>query len=125
VKQARQDYRAEVAALPVGYLHFIDESGINLGLTRRYGRAAPGIRVEDAVPFNPGPNVSIIGALSCRGIGAVMSIEGATDGPVFLAYVRQVLAPTFPPTAALTRAWTFPPCNSEPNPCWSMRLRGG
>jgi transposase len=94
VKQARRDYRDEAAALPVGCLHFIDESGINLGLTRRYGRAAPGIRVEDAVPFNPGPNVSVIGALSVRGIGAVMSLEGATDGPVFLAYIREVLAPT-------------------------------
>jgi transposase len=93
VKQARQDYRAEVSALPVDRLHVIDESGIHLGLTRRYGRAAPGIRGEDTVPFNPGPNVSVIGALSYWGIGAVMSIEGATDGPVFLAYVRQVLAP--------------------------------
>lgn len=95
--KARQDYRAEAAGLPAGCLHFIDESGINLGLTRRYGRAAPGGRVEDAAPFNPGPNVSVIGALSCRGIGAVMSIEGATDGAVFLAYIRQVLAPTLAP----------------------------
>lgn len=94
MKQSRQDYRAEVAEWPLEGLHFIDESDINLGLTRRYGRAAPGIRVEDAVPFNPGPHVSVIGALSCRGIGAVMSLEGATDGPVFLAYVRPVLAPT-------------------------------
>lgn len=95
--RARQDYRAEAAGLPAGSLHFVDESGINLGLTRRYGRAAPGVRVEDAVPFNPGPNVSVIGSLSCRGVGAVMSIEGATDGPVFLVYVRQVMAPTLAP----------------------------
>lgn len=94
MRQARQDYRDEAATLPVECLHFVDESGINLGLTRRYGRAAPGIRVEDAVPFNPGPNVSVIAALSCRGVGAVMSLEGATDGPAFLAYIRQVLAPT-------------------------------
>jgi transposase len=88
------DYRANVAALPVGGLRFIDESGINLGLTRRYGRAAPGDRVEDAVPFNPGPTISVNGALSCRGINVVMSLEGATDGPEFLAYIRQVPAPT-------------------------------
>ena len=92
MRQARQDYRTEVAALPVDRLHFIDESGLNLGLTRRYGRAAPGIRVKDTVPFNPSPQVSVIGALSCRGMGAVMSIEGATDGPVFLADVHPVLA---------------------------------
>ena len=39
----------------VGCLHFIDESGINLGLTRRYGRAAPGIRVSGCRAVRPRP----------------------------------------------------------------------
>lgn len=51
MKQARLDYRANVAALPVGGLRFIDKSGINLGLTRRYGRAAPGDRSSAALIF--------------------------------------------------------------------------
>lgn len=94
MRRAREDYRAQAAALPAGRMRFIDESGINLAMTRRYGRAAPGQRVEDAVPFNPGPNVSVVGCLSRRGIDAVMTIEGATNGAAFLAYVRQVLVPT-------------------------------
>lgn len=36
----------------------------------------------------------MIGALGIDGLGAIMTIEGATDGAVFLAYVQQVLAPT-------------------------------
>lgn len=63
-------------------------------MTRRYGRAQYGRRVADAVPKNFGPNVTILGALSCNGLDAVMTVEGATDTAVFRAYVEQVLVPT-------------------------------
>lgn len=73
---------------------FIDESGINLALTRLYGRAPRGERAVGSVPQNYGPNVTLIGALSPRGLEAPMTVEGATDGEVFSAYVQHVLAPT-------------------------------
>lgn len=63
-------------------------------MTRRYGRAQFGRRVADAVPKNFGLNVTILGALSCTGLDAVMTVEGATDTAVFRAYVEQVLVPT-------------------------------
>lgn len=75
-------------------MKFIDESGCNIAMTRRYGRAPFGRRVADAVPKNFGSNVTILGALSCTGLDAVMTVEGATDTAVFRAYVEQVLVPT-------------------------------
>jgi transposase len=63
-------------------------------MTRRYGRAQYGRRVADAVPKNFGLNVTLLGALSCNGLDAVMTVEGATDTAVFRAYVEQVLVPT-------------------------------
>ena len=63
-------------------------------MTRRYGRAQFGRRVADAVSKNFGLNVRILGALSCTGLDAVMTVEGATDTAVFRAYVEQVLVPT-------------------------------
>jgi transposase len=63
-------------------------------MTRRYGRAQYGRRVTDAVPKNFGLNVIILGALSCNGLDAVMTVEGATDTAVLRAYVEQVLVPT-------------------------------
>ena len=66
-------------------------------MTRRYGRARRGQRVHDAVPKNWGRNVTVLGSLSCHGLEAVMTVEGATDGAVFRAYVSQVLAPTLKP----------------------------
>lgn len=53
-----------------------------------------GLRVHDAVPKNFGRNVSILGSLSCYGMEAVMTVEGAVDAAVFRAYVGHVLVPT-------------------------------
>jgi transposase len=78
-------------------LKFVDESGLNIAMTRRFGRAPRGKRVHDAVPKNFGKNLTILGALSCRGLEAVMTIEGATDAAVFGAFVTEVLAPTLQP----------------------------
>jgi transposase len=75
----------------------MDETGVNIAMTRRYGRAPKGVRVRDRVPKNFGLNITILGTLSCRGLEAVMTVEGATDAAVFRAYVHQVLAPTLQP----------------------------
>ena len=48
-------------------------------------------------PKNWGRNVTVLGSLSCHGLEAVMTIEGATDAAVFRAYVGEVLAPTLKP----------------------------
>ena len=73
---------------------FIDEAGINLAMTRLYGRAPRGERVRELVPRNYGAQTSLISSLSLAGVEATMSIEGAVDTEVFDAYVEQVLRPT-------------------------------
>jgi transposase len=75
-------------------LRFIDEAGINLALTRLYGRAPRGERVTERVPRNYGAQTSLISSLSLGGVEATMSIEGAVDTEVFDAYIEQVLGPT-------------------------------
>jgi transposase len=97
VQQARVDYRQLIEPLDLERLKFIDESGVNLAMTRQYGRAPRGERVVGAVPHNCGANVTMIAALSLRGVEAVMTIEGATDAEVFRAYVEHVLCPTLVP----------------------------
>jgi transposase len=94
VKQARDAYRDEIAALPIERFKFIDEAGANMAMTRVFGRAGRGQRVPDAVPKNYGDNITILGSLSCTGLEAVMTINGAVDAAVFRAYVNQVLVPT-------------------------------
>jgi transposase len=75
-------------------LKFIDESGAHLGLTRLFGRAAPGERVVDASPGHSGPHYTLVAALGWRALEAPWVLKGAMDGTAFAAYVEHVLAPT-------------------------------
>jgi transposase len=92
--KARDEYREVAGEFELERLRFVDESGVNLALTRLFGRAAKGERVRDSVPKNYGENVTLLGALSLAGVEALMTVNGATDGAVFLVFVREVLAPT-------------------------------
>jgi transposase len=78
-------------------LVFIDESGATCAMTRRYGRAEPGVRVEGAVPDAHWTVTTMIGAVRLEGVAALTSIEAATDGPTFLSFVREVLVDALRP----------------------------
>ncbi|MBD2093491.1 AI-2E family transporter [Microcoleus sp. FACHB-1515] len=62
---------------------FLDESGVNLKLTRTQGHAPIGQPVIDSVARNYGQNISILGALSTDGIVAAMTVQGSVDALVF------------------------------------------
>ena len=76
VQHARGTYQHELSTLAVRRCKCVDESGINLALTRRYGRAPRGERVGGRVPQNYGANVTLIGALGLSGLEAPMTVEG-------------------------------------------------
>jgi transposase len=76
---------------------FVDETGVNIAMTRRYARAPKGARAHAATPVNKGKNVTVLGALSLTGITAAMTIEGSTDTPVFFTFVQKMLAPALRP----------------------------
>jgi transposase len=75
-------------------LKFLDESGVNLGLTRLYGRAAPGERVVEATPGTSGPHYTVVATLGVDGVQAPLLFEGAMTAVAFDTYVEDVLAPT-------------------------------
>ena len=62
-------------------------------MTRLYGRAERGVRVEDAVPGGHWKMLTVLGAMDHTGILAAMTVEAATDREVFLAYLDHVLCP--------------------------------
>ena len=91
---ARSDFKSKlVPTLSAENLVFVDECSSNAAMARQYGRGPSGQRVHDAAPVNYGENLTIIGALTLRGLEAVMTIPGATTGAVFLTFVKEVLCP--------------------------------
>ncbi len=45
------------------------------------------------VPFGNRKRLSVLSALGIKGVLATMSVEDATDGAIFAAYLEQVLLP--------------------------------
>ena len=78
---------------------FVDESGLNLALTRLYARAPRGVRAVGAVPQNYGQSLTVLAALDYQGIRAALLVPGATDRDVFLSFLQRVLGPQLRPGA--------------------------
>jgi transposase len=74
-------------------LIFLDESGVSTQMTRRYARAPRGVRVHETTPEGNWKILTILGAMSLRGMIATMTVEAATDADIFLAYLDHVLCP--------------------------------
>ena len=63
-------------------------------MVRHYGRSKRGERLVAKVPHGHWKTMTFIAGLRIDGLGAPYVIDGAMDGPAFLAYIEQVLAPT-------------------------------
>lgn len=89
----RQEFWEIIRTFDFNNLVFVDESGVNLAMTRLYARALKGKRAHGARPDKRGKNVTIIGAIAIRGIVGAMSFKGGNDKNAFETYIKQVLVP--------------------------------
>jgi transposase len=78
-------------------LIFLDETSTHTAMTRRRARAPRGQRAIGHVPRNHGPNLTLLAALTPRGIGPALTIQGSVTGNAFTAYAQRVLAPSLRP----------------------------
>ena len=74
-------------------LLFLDESGINLSMTRTHAWSDVGQRALGSAPQNWGTTTTVIAALGLRGVVAPFALKGAVNGEIFENYVAQFLAP--------------------------------
>src|SRR5450755_2784645 len=63
-------------------------------MVRHYGRSPRGERLVASVPHGHWKTLTFIAALRFDGMTAPYVIDGAMDGPTFIAYIEQVLTPT-------------------------------
>lgn len=82
--------------MKVERLVFLDETGVKLGMGRRTGWSKRG---EPCLIKRKlwSSNYSLVAALGLDGMRAGMLIQGAIDGPSFLAYLRDALVPELNP----------------------------
>ena len=97
VVAARQHWRAQAAQWDGHRLVFLDETALQTKLTRRYGRSRRSTRLVAKVPHGHWQTTTVIAALRAHHLTAPAVLDGPVDGPSFVAYIEQVLAPTLHP----------------------------
>ena len=93
----RASWHEPLAAEPVTALVFVDESGANTKMTRLRGRALGGQRLLARVPHGHYQTSTLISGVRLGGPCAPWLFNGPMNGEMFLAWVRQGLAPTLRP----------------------------
>jgi transposase len=75
-------------------LVFLDESGVNINMTRRYGRSKGKERVMDSAPLNTPKTTSLLSSVRADGTTIRKFFSGALNGEIFLKYIQEDLAPS-------------------------------
>jgi transposase len=96
-RKRREEFVQTLRSIPLDKLIFLDESGVSTQMTRLYARCTGGARIHEATPDGRWKILTILGAMSTRGMIATMTIEAATDREIFLAYLDEVLCPKLRP----------------------------
>ncbi len=96
-QKRRAEFLEKIRSTPLEKLIFLDESGVTTSMTRLYARCLGGRRIHEATPGSHWKIMTILGAMSTRGMIATMTIEEATDTEIFLAYLDHVLCPQLRP----------------------------
>ena len=91
--EKRARWHEQLAAEPVRGLVFVDESGAHTQMTRWRGRALGGRRLVARIPQGSYQTSTLISAIRLEGPCAPWLFEGPLNGEMFLAWVRQGLAP--------------------------------
>jgi transposase len=93
VVEARKAFVEDQAGLDAAKLVFIDEAGISVAESRRYGWAPCGVTPVIERPAR-GRRLNLIGAIALDGVRALRQVDGYVTGDVFWDYLREDLGPT-------------------------------
>jgi transposase len=98
VAEARASFfAAQLAGVALSDVVVVDESYATTQLTRLRGRAPRGVRVVGRVPHGHWKLLTILAAVTTRGVLTAATTDAATDADVFMTFVDQALVPALRP----------------------------
>ena len=95
--EARRAWADAAPKLNPARLVFLDGTWATTAMTSTRGRAPRGERLVCPVPHGHWRTTTFLCALRADGLVAPVVLDGAVDGPAFLAWVEQMLAPALRP----------------------------
>ncbi len=96
-RKRRAEFLEKIRTTLPERLIYLDKSGVTTSMTWLYVRSRDGARIQEAAPGGHWKILTILGAMSSRGMIATMTIEEPTDTDIFLAYLDHVLCPKLRP----------------------------
>ena len=96
VQEQRREFCKQLAGVGPERLVFVDECGANTAMTRTYGRAPVGERVDATTPGH-WESITLTSGMRLSGVTATLAFPGATNTDVFETYVEEVLVPELKP----------------------------
>jgi len=97
VLEQREHWHEQLKDVPLDKLVVIDESAATTKLTRLRGRCQQGERLVAAVPCGHWKVLTMIAAMTVRGVLTAVTVDAATDGEIFLGFVTDALVPALKP----------------------------
>lgn len=98
VAEARDSFFAEqLKDVPLDQVVVLDESYATTTFTRLRGRCPRTQRLQAAVPAGHWKTLTMIAAITVKGVLTAGSIDAATDRDVFQTFVNELLVPTLQP----------------------------
>jgi transposase len=93
----RQRWIREQGFLDPAHLVFVDETCTTTAMVRLYGRCPCGERLVGYVPQGHWKTLTFVAGLREDAMVAPLVVDGPMTGDIFLAYIKQSLAPTLAP----------------------------
>ena len=97
MRRLREIWAACVPGIDVEKLVFLDKSGVNIAMFRRYGRCRRGERLVDAAPAAHWKSNTLLAAIRLDGVFAPMVLDGPVTSASFAQYVERSLVPELRP----------------------------
>ena len=94
IKLQHEKWKEISKTLDVSKLVFLDESGVNINLTRRYGCAIGKERAHDYAPLNTPKSTTMLSSIRMDGSMIHKEFSGAVNREHFLDYVTNSLTPS-------------------------------
>ena len=95
MRKERTDWRGSSLEKQADHLVFLDESSVNLDLTRRYGRAIGKTRVHGHAPLSTPRAQTVLGSVRLNGQTTHTTYTGGTTGQRFWEYLKDMVSRVF------------------------------
>ena len=93
VAEKRKNRNGLISGFRASDLVFLDESGCNTDMTRRYAYSFGGSRAVDAIPLSKPKNTTILSSIQLDGALHYTTFSGGTTVEHFKHYLKDILLP--------------------------------